>query len=67
MSEDEHVCDACGRRRATVHLTDLVDGRAVERHLCKQCYEETEGASLPRERTRASATRHRPSRSESTS
>jgi len=47
MSEDEHVCDACGRRRATVHLTDLVDGRAVERHLCKQCYEETEGASLP--------------------
>jgi protein arginine kinase activator len=40
---DEYVCDECGRRRATVHLTDVVDGRAVQRHLCARCYMDKEG------------------------
>ena len=47
MSEHERTCELCGKRRATVHLTELVDGQAVQRHLCRQCYEDKEGVQLP--------------------
>jgi protein arginine kinase activator len=47
MRENDRTCEACGLRRATVHLTELVDGQAAQRHLCKHCYEEKEGVELP--------------------
>jgi len=37
------MCEECGKRPATVHLTDFVEGQAVLRHLCEQCYAEKEG------------------------
>ena len=39
MSEEhEMMCDECGKRRATVHLTEIVDGKAVQKNLCDECY-----------------------------
>jgi protein arginine kinase activator len=38
MSADEQLCDHCGKRRATWHLTDFVDGKPVQKHLCDECY-----------------------------
>jgi protein arginine kinase activator len=50
VSEDEEaqqrMCEACGKRRATVHLTEFVDGEPVLRLLCDECYAEREGAPL---------------------
>ncbi len=44
MSDDDQImCDECGVRRATWHLTEVVEGRAVQQHLCEQCYLEKEG------------------------
>jgi len=36
-------CEICGKRDATIELTDLVDGKPVERRLCEQCYNKQEG------------------------
>ena len=45
----KHECDRCGKP-ATVHLTEVVDGQKLEKHLCEDCAA-TEGitvkASLP--------------------
>jgi len=30
-------CDDCGKKKATVHLTELVDGQISELHLCEEC------------------------------
>ncbi len=30
-------CDICGKRKATVHLTEIVDEQMSEMHLCEQC------------------------------
>ncbi len=43
MSEDESMCQSCGKRPASWHLTDIVDGKSEQRHLCEQCYEEHHG------------------------
>lgn len=43
MEDDERVCDACRKRIATWHLTDCVEGRMVQRHLCDRCHGEQEG------------------------
>ena len=40
MSEEESTCQSCGKRPASWHLTDIADGKSVQRHLCEQCYEE---------------------------
>ncbi len=48
MSEDEqgYMCEECGEERATVHLTEFVDGKPVQHHYCKDCYNNREGAAL---------------------
>jgi len=30
-------CEACGKRSATVHLTDIEGNKKRERHLCEEC------------------------------
>ena len=45
MSDDQEglICQECGQRQATMHLTDFVDGKAVETHLCEECYGKKDG------------------------
>jgi len=44
VSEQEHnMCQKCGKRKATVHLTDLTTGKPVQMHLCNECYAAQEG------------------------
>lgn len=31
------LCDKCGKRTATVHYQQVVNGKATEQHLCGQC------------------------------
>ena len=31
------VCDICGKKKATVHLTEIVDAQTSEMHLCEEC------------------------------
>ena len=31
------VCDVCGKKKATVHLTEIVDEQMSEMHLCEDC------------------------------
>ena len=31
------VCDVCGKKKATVHLTEIVDAQTSEMHLCEEC------------------------------
>ncbi|MBS3733603.1 MAG: UvrB/UvrC motif-containing protein [Phycisphaerae bacterium] len=33
----KHPCDRCHNRPATVHLTEIIDGEKIEKHLCEQC------------------------------
>ncbi len=33
-------CDVCGKRKATVHLTEIVDEQMTEMHLCESCARE---------------------------
>ncbi len=47
MAEEDRMCEVCGNRRATVHLTDFVEGRPVQHDLCRECFESKEGVSLP--------------------
>ncbi len=34
------LCDMCGKAEATVHLTEIVDHKVVELHLCEACAQE---------------------------
>jgi len=44
MSDEESVpCQKCGKEKATIHLTDFVDGKPVQRHLCESCYGQEDG------------------------
>ncbi len=31
------LCDACGKKQATVHLTEIIDDQMSELHLCEDC------------------------------
>jgi protein arginine kinase activator len=31
------TCDICGKKKATVHLTEIVDDQMSEMHLCEEC------------------------------
>jgi len=31
------TCDNCGKKKATVHLTEIVDEQMSEMHLCEEC------------------------------
>ena len=33
-------CDICGKKKATVHLTEIIDGQMSEMHLCEGCARE---------------------------
>lgn len=33
-------CDLCGKKKATVHLTEIVDDQMSEMHLCEECARE---------------------------
>lgn len=47
------LCDRCGERQASIHLTQIVDNSVTTAHLCEQCAAEQgvktggPGASLP--------------------
>lgn len=34
------MCDICGKKKATVHLTEIVDEQMSEMHLCEECARE---------------------------
>ncbi|MCM8771372.1 MAG: UvrB/UvrC motif-containing protein [Candidatus Omnitrophica bacterium] len=31
------LCDVCGKKQATVHLTEIIDDQITELHLCEDC------------------------------
>ncbi len=31
------ICDICGKKKATVHLTEIVDAQMTEMHICEDC------------------------------
>ena len=31
------LCDLCGKKQATVHLTEIIDNQITELHLCEEC------------------------------
>lgn len=33
-------CDLCGKKKATVHLTEIIDEQMAEMHLCEECARE---------------------------
>lgn len=39
------ICDICGQREATVHLTEIINGKVTELHLCEECARE-KGAQM---------------------
>jgi protein arginine kinase activator len=38
MTDSPTQCEKCGEQRATVHLTEIEDGKPKEHHYCEQCY-----------------------------
>jgi protein arginine kinase activator len=36
-------CDNCNKQQATVHLTEIKNGKKIEKHLCEQCAAQSEG------------------------
>ncbi|MDP2652957.1 MAG: UvrB/UvrC motif-containing protein [Candidatus Omnitrophota bacterium] len=34
------LCDICSKKKATVHLTEIVDDQMTEMHLCEECARE---------------------------
>lgn len=34
------ICDVCKKKKATVHLTEIVDGKTAEMHICEDCAKE---------------------------
>ena len=39
------LCDICGKKEATVHLTEIVNNQITKLHLCEQCAKE-KGAEM---------------------
>jgi len=39
------LCDICGKKEATVHLTEIINGKVTELHLCEECARE-KGAQM---------------------
>ena len=31
------LCDICGKKEATVHITEIIDNKMTELHLCEEC------------------------------
>lgn len=43
--EEGFTCEECGEARATVHRTDIVNGKSIQHHFCAECYAQKEGAA----------------------
>lgn len=41
----KHSCEKCNKQPATVHLTEIIDGKKIEKHLCEDCAS-TEGITI---------------------
>jgi protein arginine kinase activator len=39
-------CDNCHKQNATVHLTEIKNGKKIEKHLCEQCAAASEGVPI---------------------
>ncbi len=37
ITEKIMLCDVCGKKAATVHLTEIIEGKTTEIHLCEGC------------------------------
>lgn len=37
------LCNKCGKNKATIHITELVNDQMLEIHLCEKCSQEQEG------------------------
>src|SRR4051794_34683567 len=44
-------CDNCKNNTATVHLTEIRNGKKMEKHLCEQCAAQMEGMQIPKSHT----------------
>jgi len=47
MADEHIICESCGKERATVYMTDFVDGQARMHCLCERCYGAQEGTVVP--------------------
>lgn len=34
------LCEICGKKQATVHITEIINDKTIEMHLCENCAEE---------------------------
>jgi protein arginine kinase activator len=41
------LCDSCGKNQATVHLTEIVNNKMTEMHLCESCAQDKGTAVKP--------------------
>jgi len=39
------ICNSCGKGKATIHVTELIEGKMVEVHLCEKCANEKDIAN----------------------
>ncbi len=39
-------CDNCSKNQATVHLTEIKNGKKIEKHLCEHCAAQNEGVPI---------------------
>ncbi len=35
------LCEQCGKKQASVHVTKIQNGQKIERHLCKECAQQS--------------------------
>jgi len=40
IKETIMICDVCTKKKATVHLTEIIDGEMTEMHICEDCAKE---------------------------
>jgi len=41
-------CESCGKKPATVHMTEIAGKKKEERHLCDECAQSLGGSSIPK-------------------
>jgi protein arginine kinase activator len=44
-------CENCGNKPATVLLTEIRNGKTIEKHLCEQCAAQSEGLPVSKQHT----------------
>ena len=38
------ICDICGKKNASVHITEIIDNKMTELHLCEECARKKEAS-----------------------